>query len=93
MLQLLALALALPMQEAPLAEGEEIVVIGKRQTCEAFLGGEALSERELARHAKRWREGVPVRIRAPSQSDYHCLAKIAFKLNDKGVRLIEFIQP
>lgn len=91
---MLLLALALTAQEAPPAvEGEEIVVVGKRRTCQAFLRGEALSDRELERHAQNWKAGVPVRIRAPSQSDYRCLAKIAFKLNDKGVQLIEFVQP
>lgn len=91
---MLLLALALAAQQAPPeAAGEEIVVIGKRQTCQAFLHGEALSERELDRHARDWKAGVPIRIRAPSQSDYRCLAKIAFKLNEKGVRLIQFVRP
>ncbi|AQR73995.1 hypothetical protein [Sphingomonas sp. LM7] len=91
---ILLLALTLAAQDTPAeGAGEEIVVVGERQTCRTFLRGKALSDRELDRHAKDWRAGIPVRIRAPSQSDYPCLAKIAFKLNDKGVRLIEFVDP
>jgi hypothetical protein len=90
---LLTLALLVAQDAPPEVQGEEIVVTAKRQTCQAFLRGEALSDRELDRYARDWKAGAPVRIRAPSQSDYHCLAKIAFKLNEKGVRLIQFVRP
>lgn len=88
MLPLLILAMA---QEAPASD--EIVVVAKRNRCETILKGEKVSDRELARYVEEWRAGVPVRIRMASQADYRCLAKILFKLNDKGVQVLEFVQP
>ena len=85
-------ALALTMQETPPdVQGEEIVVTAKRQTCQAYLRGEAMSDRKLSEYAKNWKAGTPVRVRAPRQSDIFCRAQIAFKLGRRGVKLIEFV--
>ena len=89
MLMLLA-ALALFQETAP---SDEIVVTAKRQSCTAFFRGEALSDRRLERYARDWKAGLPVRVRAPSNADYRCLARVAFKLGKLGINRIEFVGP
>ena len=89
----LLLALALLQQTPPEPPAPEIVVTARPRGCSAWLAGRSLSDARLNAYARDWAKGVPVRIRAPSNADYRCLAKIAFKLGRKGVRLIEFVRP
>lgn len=90
---ILALSLFLIQVESVEPAGEDIVVTAKRQKCNAQWRGKALSNSELDRQARNWAQGIPVRVRAPRRADYKCLAKIAFRLADRGVRRIEFIAP
>lgn len=91
---LLALALLQPVAAAPPeAEGEEIIVVASRSgKCKVQLADRTLSPRQLAAHAAKWAaEGTPVRVVRPRGANYHCMAKIAFRLGDHGVRLIQFV--
>ncbi len=87
LLMLPAPALAPP----PAAEPVEIVVTARRDKCRVSLADRVLSNRELNARADEWAKGTAVRIVAPERLGYKCLAKIAFRLGDRGVRLIEFI--
>ncbi|WP_375272838.1 hypothetical protein [Sphingomonas sp.] len=49
-----------------------------------------LSDAEFNRRAAEWAAGTPVRVVAPRGADYRCLAKIAFRLADRGVKKIIF---
>jgi len=85
-------ALAMMVQSnAP--QPDDIVVRAVRHKCRIEIANRILSDPEFNARAKEWAQGVPVRVIAPAQADYKCLAKIAFRLNDKGVRLIYFIDP
>jgi hypothetical protein len=90
-----AALLAEPPPAAPPAsagEEAEIVVRAVRGKCRIELDRRNLSDREFSARAGEWASlGTPVRVIAPRGADYECLAKIAFKLNDKGVRLIHFV--
>jgi hypothetical protein len=91
----LAFAVAQAVQAAPpAAEDEEIVVVATRPgECRVRLADRTLSNRQLAAHAARWaREGRPLRVVRPRGADYRCMARIAFRLNDFGVRLIHFVE-
>ena len=97
---ILAAALAQPTPAAgqdralPAAEMEEpeIVIRAVRGKCRIQLDNRAVSDRELSARAGEWAAlGTPVRVIAPDGASYKCLAKITFKLNDKGVRLIRFV--
>lgn len=76
-------------------EGPAIVVTGTRRgRCRMRLAGRDLSDRALAAHAQEWAVlGRPVRVIRPPGADYRCLARIAFRLQDRGVRLIHFVDP
>lgn len=95
----LLLSAALSQLAAPAAEqagaATEIVVTGTaRGRCRVELANRALSRRELAANAEEWAAlGTPVRVVAPAGADYKCLAKIAFRLNERGVRFIHFVRP
>ena len=75
----------------PAAEPVEIVVTARRSKCRVQVADRVLSERELNARADEWAKGTAVRIVAPERLGYKCLAKIAFRLSDRGVRLIEFV--
>ncbi|MFN3943868.1 MAG: hypothetical protein ACK4K7_02915 [Allosphingosinicella sp.] len=79
-------------QAAPAAvEADEIVVRAVRRRCQVEAANRVLSDREFDARAAEWAAGRPVRVYAPLSSDYKCLARIAFRLNDRGVRLIHFV--
>ncbi len=97
---LLAIALApvpAPATPEPAAaagvEEQEIVVTATRKgKCRIQRADQTLSDREFDRNAGEWASlGTPVRVVTPTRADYKCLAKIVFRLNDRGVRLIQFV--
>jgi hypothetical protein len=74
------------------AEEPEIVVRAVRGKCRIRLDDRPVSERELGNRAGEWATlGIPVRVIAPDGASTKCLARIVFRLNDKGVRLIHFL--
>ena len=85
---------ALASQPQPaVEEPQEIVVTGTRLTgCRVQLADRTLSNRQLAARARQWAvQGKPVRVVHPAGAGYDCLARIAFRLNRYGVRLIQFV--
>lgn len=91
MLLLALLAFAQQAEEPPT---DEIIVRGYKSRCRLELAGKQLSDREFNQRATLWAAGRPVRVVTPPgrSEDYKCLAKIAFKLQDKGVTLIEWVE-
>ncbi len=90
------LALALLLQTAappPLATGEEVVVVARRGKCSVRVADRILSDREFMARAAEWAAGTPVRVRVADRSDYQCMARIVFKLSERGVRNVEFVPP
>lgn len=91
---LLALAfLQAPQAALPEVDAEEIVIVASRPgKCQVQLADRTLSSRQLAAHAARWASGgTPVRVVRPRGADYRCMARLAFRLGDYGVRLIQFV--
>lgn len=86
-----ALQAAAPPPEAPAEQGDEIVVTAVREKCRVMLADRILSDREFSQRAKLWAQGRPVRVVSPAGANYKCLAKIAFRLQARGVRLIQFV--
>ena len=70
----------------------EVVVTALRAKCDTSVAGRVLSDREFKARAAEWAAGTPVRVVAPTRSDYRCLAKITFRLADRGVRNVEFVE-
>lgn len=98
MLALLALAqvAATPAPALPnpaAAAADEIVVVARRSTCAVLMRGRELSRRAFDEHVRRWAAGQPVRVAAPDTASYRCLSKILFRLSDRGVRALEFVDP
>ena len=93
MLAVLAMMAAAAAAAAPAAQPDEIVVRGTRWKCHVEFADHEMSDREFSRRAAEWAKGTPVRVVAPQSADYECLARIASRLGDKGVRLIEFVEP
>lgn len=71
----------------------EVVVVARRRKCDTSVAGRILSTREFDARAADWAAGTPVRVVAPARSDLRCLARITFRLADKGVRQVEFVDP
>jgi len=92
---LLAFIVATGQASVPQADNtpDDIIVQAVRKKCQVRIADRILSDPEFNAHAKEWAEGKPVRVIAPANTDYKCLAKIAFRLNDKGVRRIYFVDP
>jgi len=90
---LLALSPAQQPAAAP-AEEPQIVVTGYHPgKCRMWLADRALSERQFTVHAGIWAQlGLAVRVVHPAGTHYRCLARIAFRLNDRGVRLFHFVE-
>jgi hypothetical protein len=86
---LIAIAAALLLQQP--TDGDTIVVTAERTRCTVRLADKPLSDPEFAAHAREWAAGRTLRVYAPSASDEKCLARIVFKLNKKGVRVIHFV--
>lgn len=91
MLLLILLALA---QQADEPQPDEIVVRGYKSKCRIELAGKQLTDRQFDQRAELWAAGRPVRVVTPPGrgQDYKCLARIAFRLQDKGVTLIEWVE-
>lgn len=83
-----SLALLLQAASAP-----EIVVTARRRKCDVSVADHILSDREFAARAPEWAAGEPLRVVAAQRTDYKCLAKIAFRLNDHGVKRFIFVDP
>jgi biopolymer transport protein ExbD len=81
----------LQAQAAP--EPDDIVVQAKRARCSIQLRGREMSNRELDAHIRDWAGGRSVRVSAPDTASYRCLSKIVFKLQDKGIQVVEFVDP
>ena len=83
------------LQATPPAEpatvGEEVVVVATRERCGIAIANRILSSREFDKRSADWARGVPVRVAVPAGADHRCLAKIMFKLADKGVTRAEFV--
>jgi hypothetical protein len=79
--------------QADAAMPDDIVVTAQRQDCRVRFADRELTDREFDARAKEWAAGKPVRVIARNSTDLKCLSKIAFKLADRGVRLIQFVDP
>jgi hypothetical protein len=75
------------------ASAPTIVVTGARPgRCRARLADRSLTDRQLAAHAREWAAlGTPVSVVHSPGAHYLCLARIAFRLQDRGVRLTHYV--
>ena len=89
----LALLLAQATPPPPDVTGDDIVVVAAKQKCRLRFAERDLSDGEFRRRAAEWAAGKPVRVIARRSEDIKCLAKIAFRLADRGVKLIQFVEP
>lgn len=88
----LMLAALLPQDAPPPPAEVEIVVVAKRDKCRIRLGNRVVGDKQLGDSASEWaRLGTPVRVVAPRGAGYKCLARIAFRLQDRGVRVIRWL--
>lgn len=85
---LIAAAQAGPPPVSP--DPAEVVVVARSRRCDVSVADRVLSDAEFNRRAAEWAAGTPVRVVAPRGADYRCLAKIAFRLADRGVKKIIF---
>lgn len=93
---LIAMLLALQAQAADNApQPDDIVVTATRdrKDCSVRFADHDMTDREFNERAKDWAGGMPVRVIARTDADIKCLARIAFKLADRGVRRIQFVDP
>jgi hypothetical protein len=81
--------LALLSQAAP----ADVVVVARKKRCDIAVAERILSSAEFDARAAEWAAGVPVRVSAPTASSRKCLARIVFRLADRGVRQVEFMEP
>ena len=93
---LLAALIAQPQAaEAPPEPAPEptiVVTATRRGRCRVRLAERSLSDRQLASHAREWAAlGTPVTVIRPAGAGYRCMARIAFRLRDQGVRLTRFV--
>lgn len=72
---------------------DDIVVVARKQKCSVKFADRDMSDAEFKRRSADWAAGKPVRVIARDSTDMKCLAKIAFKLADRGVTRIEFVEP
>lgn len=70
---------------------DDVVVVARRGKCGVAIANRLLSSKEFNARAAEWAKGTPVRVLVPASSDYRCLAKIMFKLGDRGVTRAEFV--
>lgn len=75
----------------PTPEPAEIVVRAVRKKCRVQIADRIMTDPEFNARMDEWAKGVPVSVVVPAGTDYKCLAKIVFRLNDKGVRRVEFV--
>lgn len=69
---------------------DDVVVVGKR-SCDLSIAGKALRDEALDLHAAEWRAGRRVSIIVPAALRTKCLAKVMFRLQDRGVTQAEFV--
>ena len=75
------------------AAAADIVVVARKRRCDVAVADRVISSAEFNRRAAAWAAGVPVRVHAPDNASRKCLARIVFRLADKGVRNVEFVEP
>lgn len=90
---LFALTMLLAAQGDDAAPPEEIVVTARPRGCDTSLNGRILSDSDFDAKARGWAAGKPVQVRARADTDLKCLTKIAFRLADRGVTRIQFVDP
>lgn len=91
---MILLLLALTMQaQAAEPPADDIVVVARRQKCSVKFADRDMSDAEFKRRSAEWAAGTPVRVIARETTDIKCLAKIAFRLADRGVTRIQFVEP
>ena len=73
------------------AVDSEVVVVAKSRKCDLAIGGRTMRDADFKRHAAEWAAGRPVRVVVPHAARTQCLAKIMFKLHDRGVTQAEFV--
>lgn len=66
------------------------MVVARSRKCDVSIANRVISDAEFTRRAAEWAAGTPVRVVAPPGADYRCLARIAFRLADRGVKKIIF---
>jgi biopolymer transport protein ExbD len=89
MMMAILLLMAASATDAP--QATDIVIVAKKRKCRVQLGNALLSDRELDAYAAQWMKGETVKIHVPSNASYECLAKIMFRLNDRGVTRAQFV--
>jgi hypothetical protein len=93
MLAALLLLALVPQQADAVDPADEIVVVSSRKRkCRMEIASRVISDKEFKARAADWAAGKPVRVIVPPRTDYKCLAKIMFKLNDHGVRRADFVE-
>lgn len=70
---------------------DEILVVAKPRKCDLSVAGRTLRSPEFKARAVEWAAGRPVRVVVPTDARARCLAKIMFRLHDKGVTRAEFV--
>jgi len=85
------LAAAPPPAPAQATQTTDIVIVARKRKCRVQLKGTLLSDRELDSYAAQWAKGEAVKVHVPSTASYQCLAKIMFRLSDRGVTRAQFI--
>jgi hypothetical protein len=70
-----------------------VVTAPRRGKCHIRLADRALSARQFEHHAGEWaRLGRALRVVHPPGTDRTCLARIAFRLGRRGVRVFHFVE-
>ena len=90
---LLALSQALPAAPPQEPVDEIVVTAIDKKKCRVRFADRDMNDAELRRRSEEWAAGKPLRVVARASTDIKCLAKIAFKLADRGVTRIQFIEP
>ncbi|KQS01843.1 hypothetical protein ASG11_13520 [Sphingomonas sp. Leaf357] len=92
---LLSLAQATPPPPVPEDATDEIVVtaIDRSEKCRIRFADRDMNDAELKRRSVEWAAGKPLRVVARASTDLKCLSKIAFRLADRGVTRIHFVEP
>ena len=73
------------------AQADDVVVVAQRKKCSLQIAKRMLSDREFNARAAEWAAGKPVRIVMDETTGYRCMAKVLFRLGDRGVTNAEFV--
>lgn len=91
---LLMVAAAVGQTTAQAPGPDDIVVVARPdKRCEVRLAEKVLGDEDFHARARLWAAGAPARVFLSSGSNLQCRLKIVRKLEDWGVRLVEFIEP